>query len=709
MALNLMVNQYGIDGTDPDHSGKFALVAIHTGGTGGTTFWGGQRQAHYGTASTPDVYFDGVTRLLGGGSTVPAHFNDQETAFLARRGTPTDVTIDLSAIEVSGLQYEITANVCIEAGGTAKTMRVFIVQDLDWYPTTPTYYRNAFREPASTYTGSYEDITLNPGECQQVVKTIDLNITGGIEDNIKLVAWAQEPTTGLGSEAYQAAITVWPFMADCNGNGIPDECDIDCGPPGGDCDVTGCGESDDCNTNGIPDECDLASGASQDCQPNGTLDECDIDFGTSEDCNLNDTPDECEAGGTEDCNGNSTTDLCDIFLGTSQDCQPNLIPDECDISTGTSIDCTTNGIPDECEDDCNTNGVRDDCDIEAGTSGDCNTNGRPDECDVARCENLWGGFNGEDAGTPLHGLDIDGDGIAWDNPADTAEIYGGGCETGSASDKTVQIVVNTTPPELGYAKSEYFLTDNGVLGPDEQIFSLSFRPKVFGSLEPEDDWQISIHDGTNDEKVALIQFSSAASTMTGCPGFIAVKDPLGGYIDTGVEIGFLVCYDIEVVLDNALGTVEVYIDGQLRATTTRLESNAHRIDYCRLQAVDNGGTSIGAQKLRVDYFGLCLTGSSAVPPSEYDCNGNTVLDECDIADGTSEDCYGNGIPDECELGDFDDDGDVSLSDYEVFQSCFTGPDGGPLSTDCELGDFDCDADIDLGDFAGFQTVFAETL
>ena len=86
-----------------------------------------------------------------------------------------------------------------------------------------------------------------------------------------------------------------------------------------------------------------------------------------------------------------------------------------------------------------------------------------------------------------------------------------------------------------------------------------------------------------------------------------------------------------------------------------------------------------------------------------------MLDECDIADGTSEDCYGNGIPDECELGDFNDDGDVNLSDYVVFQLCFTGPDGGPLSTDCELGDFDCDADIDLGEIAGFQTVFAETL
>ena len=46
--------------------------------------------------------------------------------------------------------------------------------------------------------------------------------------------------------------------ADCNSNGLLDECDISCGPPGGDCDTNGCGQSPDCNSNGIPDECDVA-------------------------------------------------------------------------------------------------------------------------------------------------------------------------------------------------------------------------------------------------------------------------------------------------------------------------------------------------------------------------------------------------------------------------------------------------------------------
>ncbi|HKQ48848.1 MAG TPA: LamG domain-containing protein [Phycisphaerae bacterium] len=60
---------------------------------------------------------------------------------------------------------------------------------------------------------------------------------------------------------------------DCNTNGIEDACDIDCGTPGGACDVAGCGLSEDCNTNGVPDECDPPP---SDCNSNGIPDSCDL-------------------------------------------------------------------------------------------------------------------------------------------------------------------------------------------------------------------------------------------------------------------------------------------------------------------------------------------------------------------------------------------------------------------------------------------------
>jgi len=81
---------------------------------------------------------------------------------------------------------------------------------------------------------------------------------------------------------------------------------------------------DDCNGNGVPDECDLDSGASQDC-------------------NINHVPDECEP--QQDCNSNGIQDICDIAAGTSQDCTHNGVPDECE----SLADCNADGIHDACQ------------------------------------------------------------------------------------------------------------------------------------------------------------------------------------------------------------------------------------------------------------------------------------------------------------------------------------------------------------------------
>jgi hypothetical protein len=51
--------------------------------------------------------------------------------------------------------------------------------------------------------------------------------------------------------------------------------------------------------------------------------------------------------------------------------------------------------------------------------------------------------------------------------------------------------------------------------------------------------------------------------------------------------------------------------------------------------------------------------------------------------------------------DFDDDGDVDLSDYGTFLDCYNGPGKPPASSGCETPDFDDDGDVDLGDYAAF--------
>jgi len=115
----------------------------------------------------------------------------------------------------------------------------------------------------------------------------------------------------------------------------------------------------------------------------------------------------------------------------------------------------------------------------------------------------------------------------------------------------------------------------------------------------------------------------------------------------------------------------------------------------------------------------------------WDCNGNQVPDEEDIASGTSSDCNANGVPDECEYrADLDGDGLTTLADYAAFAAAMTGPSGSyrrkispsprpspvrergnPVASargsDCggsALLDIDHDGDIDLSDFAAFQRI-----
>ncbi|MCA9252437.1 MAG: VCBS repeat-containing protein [Phycisphaerales bacterium] len=85
-------------------------------------------------------------------------------------------------------------------------------------------------------------------------------------------------------------------------------------------------KGDDCNGNKIPDECELKNN----------------------DCNLNDVPDDCELDGN-DCNNNGIPDECDEPVSANDDCNNNCIHDASDILSGTSLDCDQNGVPDECQ------------------------------------------------------------------------------------------------------------------------------------------------------------------------------------------------------------------------------------------------------------------------------------------------------------------------------------------------------------------------
>ena len=68
----------------------------------------------------------------------------------------------------------------------------------------------------------------------------------------------------------------------------------------------------DCDGNRIPDECELLD---SDCNANGILDMCDLGSRASNDCNLNRIPDECD--GLGDLDGSGRVDLFDYAVITA--------------------------------------------------------------------------------------------------------------------------------------------------------------------------------------------------------------------------------------------------------------------------------------------------------------------------------------------------------------------------------------------------------
>ena len=213
----MMLNNY------PD---SFTLLQIH-GGDGYQTTFGNNRAEFYGVTGTPDAWFDGTINKGGAYTDVNAQYNYYMGAYNSRQTVSTDVTIDMYGELVSGHTYEITSVVCIEPGGTAKTMRVRTAQVLDYWPIS--YSRNGFKKA-----GPGEEITLQPGECVWVTSTFDYDETESWDDkeDIRQITWVWDYQEEPPSEVYNAQSISWPFTAppgpgDMNCDFVVDNFDID--------------------------------------------------------------------------------------------------------------------------------------------------------------------------------------------------------------------------------------------------------------------------------------------------------------------------------------------------------------------------------------------------------------------------------------------------------------------------------------------------
>lgn len=222
-----MLGNFGHGGAiTPD---TFTVVTIQTNGVYGDSAWQTARTSYYGISGTPTAWFDGAQSVVGAGSTASA-YSAYLAAYNARRAVATDVTIQLGGSLISGQTYQITAQVCVEPGGTAKTMRVYLVQVLDYWPNWPTHTPRYGFVQAATVHASPDLVTVSPGNCATVTR--NFTFTGDSwanQNNIKMVAWAAPNTTS--KVIYQAATLHWPFEppkipGDLNGDLVVDLDDI---------------------------------------------------------------------------------------------------------------------------------------------------------------------------------------------------------------------------------------------------------------------------------------------------------------------------------------------------------------------------------------------------------------------------------------------------------------------------------------------------
>ena len=129
-----------------------------------------------------------------------------------------------------------------------------------------------------------------------------------------------------GSEWIATGVT-WPEpeLVDCNGNGVHDAYDL------------ASGASRDCDGSGLPDECEFAE--LLDCNNNGVLDICDIADGSSADTDGDWIPDECFCYGDATRDGLvNVDDIIEVVLSWGQigesyaDINGDLVVDGQDLS-----------------------------------------------------------------------------------------------------------------------------------------------------------------------------------------------------------------------------------------------------------------------------------------------------------------------------------------------------------------------------------------
>lgn len=441
----------------------------------------------------------------------------------------------------------------------------------------------------------------------------------------------------------------------------------------------------DCNDNGISDAVDLANSTSPDVNGNQVPDEC-------EDCNSNGTLDPAEiSGGAPDINGNGVPDICE------PDCDNNGRPDPYDISNFFAPDVNLNLVPDSCETDCDSNEFPDFVQIfnSAGALDldrngtldacqDCDSNGTSDWIDMLRPHNIFiadladvvrefhaasGAAVVSHVGVMLDPYDVTfgPDRMAYvasngnhrvmrinpDNGTVTTFVPGASGGLSGPSGVTFGPNNNLYVSSLN-TNSVLEFNVNGVFlrtfvssgsGGLSSPYGLVFGPN--GNLFVAGGNRVIEYDRTTGALIGDF-IAPGAGGLAGARGLTFLPDgrllvvsrttnQILAYAADGTFLGqFNDHYPLAGLWGIAVGpNGNVYV--------TRVSGGVRVIEY----DVTNGRYI--RSFIRGDSVLNQPTGIAFRPESPTDCNNNSALDSCDIADGIENDENSNNIPDSCEV------------------------------------------------------------
>jgi hypothetical protein len=511
------------------------------------------------------------------------------------------------------------------------------------------------------------------------------------------------------------------WCTDCNENGVPDGCDIDC------CD--GSTECSDCNTNGIPDECELGCGEAgccsdpdavitvqiltdnyggettwelveQDCgvvasggpYPNNTLIEVNVDVCSTScyDFTIFDSFGDgiCCAYGEGFYNIYYNGEL--VGSGGEFGSEETVadIGEGCG-ETGCTNDCNSDGIPDECQlvdNDCNSDGTPDDCQLEGN---DCNGNQIPDDCESQDDCDSDGVLDICDADCNDNG-ESDTCEILADPTLDcdvNGELDECCCSAGFRAGFVYQYDDTTSENSLGLtAGGEIAWIAHYNVVPGEEtigVVQTTFGTPAFpggSGVSPGDPFRVYIWDDPDGD---------------GSPADAVLLAEANGTVDAG-------SIETDVLQDVSIGPVNITSGSFFIGA-----SYQHAAGFFVAPMDDNGpqfheswvdfngppyDPNLVGAALFMDDIGftanwLLRAVSGTGGGGCTDCNENCRPDSCDIAEGTSLDCNSDGVPDECQLEDNDCNTNAIPDDCEI-------ADCGEVVEECDANAWcqDCNSD-----------------